>query len=399
MSLNNQEDETDEKLIKELGLDPTLLSTLSESDRAEAVKAAIAAKRAEERARERQERDDLAAALEEQRARRQQYQQPQMEVLKQKTHNALIRESLGDNTERIGLISGSTSKHDSEQETTNDQQDTSTLPSNGNGAKVKFVSKRQREQKDKLQQDQHQEQKQSPVVQDKDSQTSARKTTQLLSTEKPRQKETDLTLPPAQQTHLTASEILEIKKNYLGRDATLQEEEERQRMLKQEKKKRRYKKLFKFEWEPNEDTLAQDDTLYALDFAKLKNSNKSNGGPRRGAEDILDKTSAGKKPRVAAPALTAVESVMTKPILQMTSRDWRIFRENYDIHVRGGKAPPPLRSFHEMPVSTIPEIHPAILDAIDHVLKYKVPSPIQRQAIPLGLQRRDLIAIAETGKF
>ncbi len=30
-------------------------------------------------------------------------------------------------------------------------------------------------------------------------------------------------------------------------------------------------------------------------------------------------------------------------------------------------------------------------------MKYKEPSPIQRQAIPIGLQRRDLIGVAETG--
>jgi ATP-dependent RNA helicase DDX23/PRP28 len=42
-------------------------------------------------------------------------------------------------------------------------------------------------------------------------------------------------------------------------------------------------------------------------------------------------------------------------------------------------------------------LHPALLDAIENVLRFKAPSPIQRQAIPIGLQRRDLIGIAETG--
>ena len=77
----------------------------------------------------------------------------------------------------------------------------------------------------------------------------------------------------------------------------------------------------------------------------------------------------------------------------MTPRDWRIIREDFDIRVRGGKAPNPLRSFRE----SDPPIHKDILYAIEEVMKYKDPSPIQRQAIPIGLRRRDMIGIAETG--
>ena len=65
-------------------------------------------------------------------------------------------------------------------------------------------------------------------------------------------------------------------------------------------------------------------------------------------------------------------------------------QEDFDIRIRGGKAPPPLRFWNEM---AVPEgIHKAIQDA-----KYKDPSPIQRQAIPVGLELRDLIGVAETG--
>ena len=56
----------------------------------------------------------------------------------------------------------------------------------------------------------------------------------------------------------------------------------------------------------------------------------------------------------------------------------------------GGSIPHPLRSWVE---SKIPQ---AILDVIDKI-GYKEPSPIQRQAIPIGLQNRDIIGIAETG--
>jgi len=56
----------------------------------------------------------------------------------------------------------------------------------------------------------------------------------------------------------------------------------------------------------------------------------------------------------------------------------------------GGSIPHPLRSWEE---SSIP---PQILEIIEKV-GYKEPSPIQRQAIPIGLQNRDIIGIAETG--
>jgi len=59
--------------------------------------------------------------------------------------------------------------------------------------------------------------------------------------------------------------------------------------------------------------------------------------------------------------------------------------------VIGGHIPLPLRSWGE---STIPH---QILGVIDEI-GYKEPSPIQRQAIPIGLINRDQIGIAETGE-
>lgn len=109
----------------------------------------------------------------------------------------------------------------------------------------------------------------------------------------------------------------------------------------------------------------------------------------------------------------------------MTDRDWRIFREDYSITTKGGKIPNPIRSWKD---SSLP---PHILEVIDKC-GYKVgtergswgggkrghqgfregatgevlfptcspwqePTPIQRQAIPIGLQNRDIIGVAETG--
>lgn len=57
---------------------------------------------------------------------------------------------------------------------------------------------------------------------------------------------------------------------------------------------------------------------------------------------------------------------------------------------QGGGIPNPIRSWAE---SGLP---PKILDVIN-LVGYKDPTPIQRQAIPIGLQNRDIIGIAETG--
>ena len=56
----------------------------------------------------------------------------------------------------------------------------------------------------------------------------------------------------------------------------------------------------------------------------------------------------------------------------------------------GGRIPNGIRFWHE---SGIPD---PILKVID-TLGYKDPTSIQRQAIPIGLQNRDIIGIAETG--
>ena len=127
----------------------------------------------------------------------------------------------------------------------------------------------------------------------------------------------------------------------------------------------------------------------------------SGGGippPRRGGVGFGSRNrraGVGRDP-LRSDDVSSVQTVATKPLDKMTARDWRIFRENYDITVKGGKAPSPLRSFRETPIG-LESIHPHILEAIEKTLKYKKPSPIQRQAIPIGLQRRDLIGIAETG--
>ncbi|KAJ2309389.1 mRNA splicing protein prp28 [Coemansia sp. RSA 2705] len=79
-----------------------------------------------------------------------------------------------------------------------------------------------------------------------------------------------------------------------------------------------------------------------------------------------------------------------KPLAEMRDRDWRIFKEDFNIACKGGRIPHPYRSWSE---SGIPQ---PILRAVEDI-GYREPTPIQRQAIPIGMQNRDLIGIAETG--
>ncbi|OQR86523.1 DEAD/DEAH box RNA helicase [Achlya hypogyna] len=79
-----------------------------------------------------------------------------------------------------------------------------------------------------------------------------------------------------------------------------------------------------------------------------------------------------------------------KPLDEMSERDWRIFREDFDIILRGGRAPRPLRKWSE---AVLPE---PLFRAISE-MGFERPSPIQMQGIPVGLERRDIIGIAETG--
>ncbi|GBG23986.1 ATP-dependent RNA helicase ddx23 [Hondaea fermentalgiana] len=79
-----------------------------------------------------------------------------------------------------------------------------------------------------------------------------------------------------------------------------------------------------------------------------------------------------------------------KTLEEMTDRDWRIVREDHDIYTKGSTVPNPARSWDEMQL-------PRELRETIRGVGYTRPSPIQMQAIPIGLQRRDIIGVAETG--
>ena len=79
-----------------------------------------------------------------------------------------------------------------------------------------------------------------------------------------------------------------------------------------------------------------------------------------------------------------------KPLSAMQERDWRIFKEDFSISTKGGRLPNPIRKWSESSISA------DILRQLDRA-GFVVPTPIQRQAIPIALENRDLIGLAETG--
>lgn len=81
-----------------------------------------------------------------------------------------------------------------------------------------------------------------------------------------------------------------------------------------------------------------------------------------------------------------------KEFFEMDERDWSMFREDYDITVTGGgdNIPPPVRAWNEC------KMHREILQAIQNA-GYKTPTSLQMQAIPIGLENRDIVGVAETG--
>lgn len=188
----------------------------------------------------------------------------------------------------------------------------------------------------------------------------------------------------------------------------------RERYLGIIKKKRRVRRLndrkFVFDWDAAEDTSVDYNNLYkerhhvqfygrgnvaGIDIKEQKRTQSQFYGDllekrRTEAEKEQEKVRLIKVKRKEEKQKWDDRHWSEKDMDEMTERDWRIFREDYNITIKGGKIPNPIRSWKE---SGFPK---EILDIIDGV-GYKEPTPIQRQAIPIGLQNRDIIGVAETG--
>ena len=324
--------------LKELGIDPAVLGGLSAEEREQAIATARAARRAEERAEQRaleraMERKRQEREMERRRHQQEQQQQQQEEEAKKSKQGAASTTA----TTSGNTASGTT--------------------------RLAFVPKRKRSGAVK------ENQEDEVVTKKKDEQHKLQQQSNgNYSSNKPQFTVNNTARRPRDWTE---QEFSAVQETYLGKSAKSDATAKKQR-------KGSKKATFKFRWEDTDDTFAKaDDTLYSLSKSAVV-------AAKRAAKPKID-------------PVISVQSVHEKPIAKMTARDWRILRENYQITIQGGKAPPPMRTFREPPAEYLPTLHPALLEAIEQVLRFKEPSPIQRQAIPIGLQRRDLIGIAETG--
>jgi ATP-dependent RNA helicase DDX23/PRP28 len=179
----------------------------------------------------------------------------------------------------------------------------------------------------------------------------------------------------------------------------------------QKKRRRTTEKKFNFEWSTEEDTSPDYNPLYASraevnlygrgrlgGFAE----NASDSGALRYAKALEERD--GEAGSIRARELIEMERRRKeeagrnsldkhwseKKLEHMRERDWRIFKEDFNISTKGGAIPNPMRSWAE---SGLPK---RLLDVVEQV-GYDEPSAVQRAAIPIALQARDLIGVAVTG--
>lgn len=229
-----------------------------------------------------------------------------------------------------------------------------------------------------------------------------------------RQKNSDMPPPPVpkpgdkrpgkRQSPEDAEAAL-IRQRYMGA-------EQNQSTFSAKKKRRRTtEKKFNFEWNDEEDTSPDYNPIYQQraeanffgrgrlggfteEIAQLGTqkfieamAERDPETGRKRAEAILDMERRRKEEGNRA-ALDKHWS--EKKLEHMRERDWRIFKEDFSISTKGGSIPNPMRNWQE------PGLPPNLLRIIDQV-GYTEPSPVQRAAIPIALQSRDLIGVAVTG--
>ncbi|KAI9591501.1 P-loop containing nucleoside triphosphate hydrolase protein [Syncephalis fuscata] len=188
----------------------------------------------------------------------------------------------------------------------------------------------------------------------------------------------------------------------------------KQRYMGAEKKKRKIRKMtekkFVFDWDANEDTSKDFNPIYAnrhdaqlfgrghiagFDVSEQKRQRShfydSLAVSRRTDEEKERASELIERNRKREQRQQWDDRHWSeKPLTEMRERDWRILKEDFNISTKGGDIPNPMRNWEES--NLLPEIVKIVYDN-----NYKEPTAIQRQAIPIGLQNRDIIGIAETG--
>ncbi|KAM0450346.1 hypothetical protein ACHAPV_004015 [Trichoderma viride] len=216
----------------------------------------------------------------------------------------------------------------------------------------------------------------------------------------------------AENAKRSAAEIEDslLRSRYLGPEVNKQSS-----FSAKKKRMRTTEKKFNFEWDVEEDTSRDNDPLYASQSVNRGGSLAGVGGEfdeeaeqrarkrarmieqrdiehgKERAKGIMEdfyRARARAKERAERTGLGRHWS--DKDLNEMRERDWRIFKEDFGIATKGGAIPNPMRSWGE---SGLPR---RLLDIVDQV-GYKEPSAIQRAAIPIALQARDLIGVAVTG--
>jgi ATP-dependent RNA helicase DDX23/PRP28 len=196
-----------------------------------------------------------------------------------------------------------------------------------------------------------------------------------------------------------------IRQRYMGADQNTST------FSAKKKRRRTTEKKFNFEWNTEEDTSPDYNPLYQ----NRAEANFFGRGRLAGFGDEVADSVARKYARALEDRDQEAGSARAKEIMEMErrrkeeggrhsidkhwsekklehmrERDWRIFKEDFNISTKGGGIPNPMRSWSE---SGLPK---SLLDIIDKV-GYTDPSPVQRAAIPIALQSRDLIGVAVTG--
>jgi ATP-dependent RNA helicase DDX23/PRP28 len=196
-----------------------------------------------------------------------------------------------------------------------------------------------------------------------------------------------------------------IRQRYMGADTQVSS------FSAKKKRKRTTEKKFNFEWNTEEDTSPDYNPLYN----KRAEPNFFGRGKLGGFTDDMTQEQVQKYaaslaerdpelgPQRAAQFLEMERRRReeggrngidihwsAKPLDKMRERDWRIFKEDFNIATKGGNIPNPMRSWKE---SGLPS---RLLDIVDQN-GYTEPSAVQRAAIPVALQSRDLIGVAVTG--
>ncbi|KAF9335937.1 mRNA splicing protein prp28 [Podila minutissima] len=212
-----------------------------------------------------------------------------------------------------------------------------------------------------------------------------------------RQESTDTPSSAASGVVLADKEIELVKKHYMGI-----EEKER-------KVRKRNDKKFVFDWNADDDTSRDLNPIYTHKHSAQLFGRGHFAGidvkDNKGRDQFYDKMLANRRTEAESARADELGDMAArkerkinyadrhwteKPLDQMKERDWRIFKEDFNIACKGGSIPNPIRRWSESGIAH------KILEVID-LVGYKEPTPIQRQAIPIGLQNRDIIGIAETG--